>query len=100
MQTPRTTCLSRGQAVAQRLIAYRSVEQAIEQRAQIKPSAPAQDRQPSATRNLLDRFARHSCVFPRGEKLVGIQNVDEMVRNTAPLGRRQFRGADVEMAIY
>jgi len=100
MQRTRTTHFPCGQAVAQRLIAYRSVEQTFQQCAQIESCTSRQNRQPPATGNLPDRVARHACVFARGEKFVRVQDIDEMVRNTPPLGWRQFCGAYVEMAIH
>ena len=100
MQRPRTTCLPCGQTVAQRLIAYRSVEQAVQQRTQIKARASAQNRQAPAIGNLLNCVACHPRILARGEKLIGVQYVDKVVRDTAPLGNRQFRSADIEMAIH
>ena len=100
MERSRTTCLPCGQTVAQWLIAYRSVEQAFQQRTQIKSRAAAQNRQAAAIGNLPNCVACQARVFSRGEKLVGVQYVDKVMRDAAPLGRRQFRGADIEMAIH
>jgi hypothetical protein len=41
-----------------------------------------------------------ACKLARREQSVRLQNIDQMMRNSAPLVRAQFGRADIEMAIY
>ena len=50
-------------------------------------------------RNGGDGFARQPRIFTGGEELVGIQDVDEVVRNAAPLVGRQLGGSDIEVPV-
>ena len=100
MQRPRTACFARPQSVAQILIARRAFEKPFEQSAQVETCAARDDRQPPACRNARNRNPRNPCEFTRREQLVRVQNVDQVVRNSTPLTKRQFGGPDVKMAIH
>ena len=47
----------------------------------------------------MNGFARYAGIFAGGENPVGVEDVDEMVGDTAALVERQLGSADVEMAV-
>ena len=50
--------------------------------------------------NLRDRFPRQACVFAGGAEFVRVENIDQVMGNSAALGQGQLGGADIEMAIH
>ena len=96
----RAAGLARRQAVAQRLVADRALEEAFEQRAQVEARASGENRKPAAGGDFRDGGARQAGVFAGGEELVGIQDIDQVMGNTATLGQRQFGSADIKVAIH
>ncbi len=80
-------------------IGRRSGKQPAREGAEVEAGAADEDRQPAAPVDVADgrrRVARE----PRGGVLVGgIDDVDEVVRDAAPLGDRHLVGADVEAAV-
>ena len=67
MQGSRATRLPSGQSVAQRLVPGGTLEQSVEQRAQVKASTSGEDRHQPARRNRADGIARHTRIFAGGE---------------------------------
>src|SRR5690349_8694095 len=92
MQRPGTPRFPLREAIAQRLIARRSLEQSVEQRAQVEAGSSGQYRQAAPRRNLVNRFFRQPRKFSRREDLIRVGDIDQVVRNAAPLGYRQLRG--------
>ena len=90
--------LARGQPVAQRLVAGRAFEQAVEQRPQVKSGAAGDDRQAAARGDFGDGLARQPGIFAGGEELVGVDDIDQVVGNAAAFLERELGGADVEVA--
>ena len=88
-----------GQPVAQRLVARRAFEQAVQKSAEVEAGASGDYGEAAARRNAGDGLARQPRVFTGGEELVGIHDVDEVVRNAAPLFRRQLGGSDIEVPV-
>ena len=68
------------------------------QRAEVKPGAPGDYRQAAAGCDVRDGLAGQPGKLPGREQLVGIDDVDQVVRNAAALRQRELGGADVEMA--
>jgi hypothetical protein len=91
--------LACAQAVAQRLIAYRSFKEAFEQGAQVEAGASGENRKPAAAGYFRDGGTRQARVFAGGEELVRIQDIDQMMRNITALGEGQLGSADIEVAI-
>ena len=100
MERARAPGLPCRQPVAQRLIPDRSLKKSFEQRTQVEAGASRQNGKPAARRNFRDGRARQARVFAGSAELVGIENIDQVMGNTAALGQRQFRRANIEVAIY
>src|ERR1017187_6906337 len=64
-----------------------------------KTVPPGQDRQAAPGGDGGDGFTRHARVLSSGERLVGIEDVDQVVRDAAAFRERQFRRADVEIPV-
>src|ERR1035437_2755100 len=92
--------LARGETVAQRLVAGRPFEEAVQERTEVEARAARDNREPAARRNACDGFPRQPGVFARGEDLVGVDDVDQMVRDALARGLWKFGGADIEMTVY
>src|SRR6516165_8764848 len=99
MQRSRAPLLAIRQPRAQPLVARRTAEQPVDERAQIKARTPGHNRQLAARRDLRDNLPSQTSEFARGENFIGVYNVDQMVWNSPALGRRQLRRADIEVAV-
>ena len=97
---PRPAAFALRQPVAQRLIARRSGKQAIKQRAQIKARATGHHGKPPAGGDFREDSTRQARIFARREQLVGIENVDQMMRDAVALIGREFGGTDVKIPEY
>ena len=86
MERPGTAGLAGGQTVAQGLVANRTFKETFYKSAQVEAGASSKNREASPGGNLRDCFAGQARVFPRGEKFVRIQDVNEVVGNAAALG--------------
>jgi len=82
MQTPGLARLDPGQPGTQRQVAGRALKKAIEQRADFG-----------------EQWPRAAGKFAGGEDFLGLQEVEQMVRNTAALRDRQLGRADVEAPV-
>jgi hypothetical protein len=78
----------------------RARKETAHERAIIKTCAPHDNRPPPALINLFNGFDRIARVSRRRVFVSRLDNVDQMMRNTAALRERHFVGADVESAIY
>jgi len=76
-----------------------SVGEAFEERAEVESCAGGNDRQLVAAAEIVERKERVAAVVAGGENFVGLDEVDEMMRNFLLVARENFRGADVEVAI-
>ncbi len=100
MERTRAAGLACRQAIAERLIADRSLKKSIEQRAQVEAGASCQNRKPAARGNFRDGSARQAGVFAGRAELVGIEDIDQVMGDTTALGQRQFGSADIKVAIH
>jgi len=89
---------SRRQSVAQYLIPGRPFEQAFQQCTQIKSGAAREHGQLASCGDLRDCFTGYTSEIARGENLVGIHNIDQVMGNTPSLTFRQLGRPYVEMA--
>ena len=80
-------------------MARRSSKQPVHQSAQIKAGSTDDDRQTAASGDLRQNGSRAPCVLARGGLLLGFQNVEQMMRNTAALGERGLGRADIEVPV-
>jgi hypothetical protein len=93
------SALARGQAIAQGLISLGARSQAIDQSAQVKTSTTGHHGQMPARRNLLQGATPQARVFTRGENLVGVKNIYEMVAYILACFRRKLGRTDVEIPV-
>ena len=84
---------------AQRFMARRRGEEAIEQRAQVEACSATDDGQAAALRDLADGLAGEAAVVSGGAGLVGRGDVDEVVRDAGALGQGGLGCADLHAAI-
>ncbi len=88
------------QARANFLGALRGGGEPFEERAQIQACACSEDRRNLARAQVVQSFQRAATEISRGENFVRFDDVHQVMRNALLLGRGNFRGADIEMAIY
>jgi hypothetical protein len=88
------------QAIPQNLVAWRTGEEPVQQRAEIKTGSTRDDGKPAARADRGQRFPRQTGVFTSSEDLAGIHNVDEVVGNAETLSGGELGGAKVEMAVH
>jgi len=74
-------------------------KEAPNQSAIVQPGATHDDRPPPAIVNLFDDGDRVANVARGGVFVRWLDDIDEVVRNAAPLGGRNFVRADIEAAI-
>jgi hypothetical protein len=84
------------QAAPQRLVPRRPFEESVKQRAQVEPRPAHDERRPAPRGDLVQTGPRPPRVVRRRERLVGLHDVDQMVRNLAALVAAGLRAADVE----
>ena len=84
---------------AQRRVAPGPGKQAARQRAVVEAGAADENRQPAARVDVADHRRRVARVLRRGVLVGRIDDVDQVMRDAAPLGDRHLVGADVEAAI-
>src|SRR5271170_3560506 len=100
MQVLRTVKFFFGaQTLAQFFGALRRLGQTQEQRAEVESRPGGQDGKLSAPANLVQSEKRPAAVFPGGENFVGVDEIDEVMRNSALLVERNFGSAEIEAAI-
>ena len=87
------------QPLAQFIRSGWSIGQPLEQGAQVKPGAGRENRQSCPTAQAVEDVDCLPPVIAGREYLVRLDEVDQMVGNATLFGRRNFRGADVEMAV-
>ncbi len=88
-----------GEAGAKGRVGGGSLEQTVEQGADIEPGAAADDRQASADGDFGDEGAGAAGKFTGGEDFVGLQEVEEVVGDTLAFARGDFGGADIQALI-
>ena len=71
----------------------------LQERPQVETAPPHHDRPASARLDLGDRSARLTGELPGRPALAGIEDVDQVVRNSLAFGRAGFRRADVETPV-
>src|SRR5260370_4928308 len=79
---------------------WRSGKKALKQGAEIKASAPNDDRQVMASADLVNGPARQAGIVSGCELLRGRDNVNQVVRDAPALFRSWFGRAHVELAVY
>lgn len=99
MDGTRPCLFPRRQSGSQCVVALRPRRQTIQQRPQIKTSPPHHYRKFSPLCDVVQNRPAASCEIACRENLVGIRNVNQMVRNTAAVVFRQFSGPNIEEAI-
>ena len=84
---PRTSALLRGlaQPFAQRFVAFGAGEEALGQSPEIQAGSPGHDGKPAAGGNFVEDGAGRAAVGARGEWLIGIGDIDQMVGNAGAL---------------
>jgi len=87
------------QTLAQFFRARGGIGKAFEERAEVKPGSGGEDGQFGAAAEIVEREERVAAVVAGGEDFVGLDEVDEVMRDAVLLARRDLRGADVEVAI-
>ncbi len=96
VQRPRPSALPAREAIAQSLVPRGRGKQAVEQSAQVESCSANHYGKPRDSRQ---QRARAGGELAGGENLVGIDDVQHVMRNPAPLGFRQLGRADVEVAV-
>ena len=87
------------EAGAQLLVRTGPGKQPTRQRAIVEPRAPHENRQPVARMNVPNGRRRVARELRRGVHLGRVRDVDQMVRDAAPIFLRHLVGADVEAAV-
>lgn len=87
------------EAVAEFFGARGSVGEAFEEGAEVEPCAGGEDGEFRAAAEIVEREEGVAAVVAGGEDFVGLDEVDEVVRDAVLVARRHLRGADVEVAI-
>ena len=87
------------QTLAQFFRARGGVGEAFEERAEVKSCAGGEDGQFGAAAEIVEREECVAAVVARGENFVGLDEVDEVMRDAVPIAPRDLCGADVEVAI-
>jgi len=87
------------QTLAQFFRARRGIGEAFEERAEIESCAGGDDWQLVAAAEIVEREERVAAVVAGGEDFVGLDEVDEVMRDLLLTSRGDLRGADVEVAI-
>src|SRR5215469_17238224 len=91
--------LSRGQAVTQRLVTRWAREQTVEQGPRIEARSTGHERQPSAGRHLGEYAAREPRILAGRKYLLGIEDVQQMMRYARAVAGRQLGSSDVEIPV-
>jgi len=87
------------QTLAQFFRARGCVGEAFEESAEVESCAGGEDGQLVAAAEIVEREERVAAVVAGGEDFVGLDEVDEVMRDALPFAPRDLRGADVEVAI-
>jgi hypothetical protein len=74
-------------------------EQPARQRAEVKAGSAGENRQTPAAVDVADRRGGVARVLRGGVVVCGIGDVDQVMRDAAPVGGRNLVGADVEAAV-
>ncbi len=90
---------ARAEFFAERFVALRRGEEAVEERAEIEAGASGDDGQASALRDAGDGFAGEAAVVSGGAGLVWGEDVDEVVGDAFALGECGLGGADLHAAV-
>ncbi len=77
-------CMRLGKAGAEFVLASGPGKEAIGERAQVEACSAGDDGQLAASGNLAQSSAGQTAVFARGEGLVGIGDVDQVMRQARP----------------
>ena len=88
------------QARANFFRALRSICESFEESAQIQSGPCGENWQSFATAKIVEDFQRASAVISRSKNLRRLDEIHQMMRNAALFGDRDFRRADIEMAIH
>jgi hypothetical protein len=91
--------LAFAESYPQRLGAFGPLEKPIEESAQIKAGTTNDDWEMFARTNFGEYLARTTGVFAGGHRLLGIDDIKQMVRREGAFLAGGLRGADVELAI-
>ena len=86
-------------AVAEFFGARGGVGEAFDEGAEVESCAGGEDREFRAAAEIVEGEEGVAAVVAGGEDFVGLDEVDEMMRDVFLIARRDFRGADVEVAI-
>ena len=100
VQGARRGRLFRFELSAQFRITWRSGEQTAHQHFQVQPSAADEQHRTLARLDIGDRLQRQLAVTGAVERLIGIDDVEQVMRHPGPLRRRRLGAADVEIAIH
>ena len=87
------------EAVAEFFRARGGVGEAFEEGAEVESCAGGEDGEFRAAAEIVEGEEGVAAVVAGGEDFVGLDEVDEVMRDAALIARRDFRGADVEVAI-
>jgi len=91
--------LARGQTCTQIVIARRTGEQSVQQRPKVEPGPASHHRYVVTCGNFTECVRCPTRELARSEDFVRINNVDEVVRDAAPLCQRHLGCPNVKMAI-
>lgn len=75
------------------------IGQTLEQRAQIQSGARGENRKLAAAANVFENFPSAPRIIAGREDILRLDDIHKMMGNTLLLASRDFRGADVEMAV-
>src|SRR5215469_18400356 len=84
------------ESLPQLLRALRAGKQAFEQGSKIEAGASHNDRQTASRVDLFQNLACLPGVFSRRHIFRRVDTIEQMMRNARTLGRRRFRGSNVE----
>src|SRR5580704_189631 len=87
------------QTRAQLFGAFRRVRQSFEQCAEIQSRACRQNGQFSALTHFGENLHSLAAILTCGENLLGLDEVDQVVRHSTLFGQRHLRSADIEMLV-
>jgi hypothetical protein len=91
---------TRPQALAKLVRSLRAGEQAFQQSAQVKPSAANNDGKMPTLHNRRQSRACLAGVFPGTERVSGLGDVDQVMRNASAIFARRLRRTNLEIAIH
>jgi hypothetical protein len=100
VQAAGATSLASLQIRADTLVSARTGEQTLQKGAQVEARASDDERDASSMGDGTQRLAGSRGVVAGSEEFGGLDDIDQVMWNAAPLFQCQFGGTDIEVPVY